>query len=71
MLLFVNIFLLFNYYFPYDKGMTLHLIKLKFPLTKDDMRQVWLKLTYVVNVSYAIVLISPLGKGNGPSFEQT
>ena len=60
MLLFVILFLLFYYYFPYDKGMTLHLNKSKSPLTKDDMRQVWLKLTNVVNVFYAIALISPL-----------
>ena len=70
MLLFVILFLLFYYYFPCDKGMTLHLKKRKSPLTKDDMRQVWLKLTYVVNVFYAIALISPLGKGCGPSFEK-
>ena len=41
---FVNVFSLFRNYFPVEKGRALHLKKLEFPLPKDDLCQVWLKL---------------------------
>ena len=41
---FVNIFSLFPYYLPLEKGVALHLNKLKSPSPKDALCQVWLKL---------------------------
>ena len=41
---FVNIFSLFPYYFPLEKGVALHLNKFESPLPKDILCQVWLKL---------------------------
>ena len=41
---FVNVFSLFPYYFPLEKGVTLHLRKLESPSPKDALCQVWLKL---------------------------
>ena len=41
---FVNIFSLFLYYIPLGKGRALHLNKLEFPIPKDALYQVWLKL---------------------------
>ena len=41
---FVNVFSLFLNYLPLEKGGTLHLKKLKSPLPKDALCQVWLKL---------------------------
>jgi hypothetical protein len=34
-----NVFLLFCYYLPLEKGYPLHLKKFKSPLPKDDLRQ--------------------------------
>ena len=42
---FVNIFLLFRYYLPLEKGVALHLNKLESPSPKDALCQVWMKLT--------------------------
>jgi hypothetical protein len=39
-----SVLLLFRYYLPLEKGYPLRLNKLKSPTTKDDLRQVWLKL---------------------------
>jgi hypothetical protein len=39
-----NIFLLFCYYLPLEKGYPLPLNKLESPSPKDDLCQVWLKL---------------------------
>jgi hypothetical protein len=39
-----SIFLLFRYYLPLKKGYSLSLHKLEFPLPKDNLCQVWLKL---------------------------
>jgi hypothetical protein len=39
-----SVFLLFRYYLPLEKGNPLHLNKLEFPTSKDDLCQVWLKL---------------------------
>ena len=41
---FVNVFSLFRNYHPFEKGGALHLNKLDFPLPKDVLCQVWLKL---------------------------
>ena len=41
---FVNVFSLFRYYLPLEKGVALHLNKFEFLLPKDDLCQVWLKL---------------------------
>ena len=41
---FVNLFLLFLNYLRLEKAEALHLNKLEFPLHKDALRQVWLKL---------------------------
>ena len=41
---FVNVFSLFRNYLPLEKGRALHLNKLEFPLPKDALCQVWLKL---------------------------
>ena len=40
---FVNVFLLFCYYLPLEKGGALHLNKLELPLPKDALCQVWFK----------------------------
>ena len=40
----VSIFLLFRYYLPLERDNPLHLNKLEFPSSKDDLCQVWLKL---------------------------
>jgi hypothetical protein len=40
----ISVFLLFRYYLPLEKGYLLHLKKLKSPLPKDDLCQIWLKL---------------------------
>jgi hypothetical protein len=39
-----SVFLLVRYYLPLEKGYPLPLNKLEFPLPKDDLCQVWLKL---------------------------
>jgi hypothetical protein len=39
-----NVFLLFRYYLPLEKGYPLHLNKLESPSPKDDLCEVWLKL---------------------------
>ena len=41
---FVNVFSLFRYYLPLEKGGTHHLNKLESPSPKDALCQVWLKL---------------------------
>jgi hypothetical protein len=38
------VFLLFLYYLPLERGYPLLLSKIKFPLPKDNLCQVWLKL---------------------------
>ena len=41
---FVNLFSLFRYYLPLEKGVALHLNKRESPSPKDAFCQVWLKL---------------------------
>ena len=43
---FVKVISLFRNYFPLEKGIALHLNKLKSSLYKKALCQVWLKLTY-------------------------
>ena len=40
---FVNVFLLFRYFLPLEKGGALHLYKLEYPSPKDALCQVWMK----------------------------
>ena len=40
-----NIILLFRFYLPFEKGVSLHLNKLESPPLKDVLCQVWVKLT--------------------------
>ena len=76
---FFNVFSLFLNYLPLEKGGALHLKKLETPSPKDALSQVWLKLSQwfwrrgflnFVNV-FSLFHKNPLGKGHGPSFEQT
>ena len=69
---FVNVFLLFCY-LPWEKGGTLHLNKLEFPSSKDDLCYVWLnwlsgfgeKEFNFVNVFSICRYYLPLAKGIG------
>ena len=64
---FVNVFLLFRYYLPFEKSVALHLNKLESLSPKDALCQVWLKLAreedfkkfcqYILTI---FVIISPL-----------
>ena len=74
---FVNVFSLFRYYLPLEKGRVLHLNKLESPLPKDALCQVWLKLDQwfwrrrflnFVNV-FSPFRNHSLEKGRGPSFK--
>ena len=64
---FVNVFSLFHYYLPFEKGWALHLNKLESPLHKEALCQVWLKLVQwflriflnFVDVFSLFVIISP------------
>ena len=69
---FVNVFSLFHYYLPLEKGGALHLNKLESPSPKDALCQVWLKLDQLfwrrrffnfVNVFSLFHFCPPLGKG--------
>ena len=69
---FVNVFSLFQYYLPFDKGGALHFNKLESPLPKDALCQVWLKLAqwfwrrrffYFVNVFLLFRNYLPFDKG--------
>ena len=60
----VNVFSLFGYYLPLEKGWALHLKKLESPSPKDPLFQVWLKLA-----QWFGRIISPW-KRAGPWIEQ-
>ena len=69
---FVNVFSLFRYFLPLEKGVVLHLNKLEFPSPKDvfvpSLVEIGLvvlkKKTYRVRQCiFAILFLSPLGKG--------
>ena len=77
---FINVFTLFRNYLPLEKGGALHLNKPESPSPKNALCQVWLKLAQwfwkrrffkFCQCVFAISYLSPLGKGRGPSFEQT
>ena len=73
---FFSIFTIISFYFAIflslDKGLALRLNKFESPPPKDHLYQVWLKLADASwNISNIILLLSPLGEGHGPSFEQT
>ena len=64
---FVNVFSLFHYYLPLEKGRALHLKKHELPSPKDTLCQVWLKLAHffwrrfffkLVNIFSLLVIIS-------------
>ena len=64
---------------PPGKRWVLHLYILESPLPKDALCQVWFKLAQwfwrrrffnFYNVFFAFCQLSPLGKGQGPLFEQ-
>ena len=76
--IFVNVLLLFPFYLHSVKSI-IHMNKPKFPLPKDSLWQVWVKLApwfwrkflYFVNVFFCyFVTIFPLEKGHSPSFEK-
>ena len=75
----ISVFLLFRYYLPLERGYPLLLNKFKFPLPKDALCQVWLKLAKLFwrrflndpNRFLHFFLLSPLWKGPDPLFEQT
>ena len=77
---FINVFTLFRNYLPLEKGGALDLNKPESPSPKNALCQVWLKLAQwfwkrrffkFCQCVFAISYLSPLGKGRGPSFEQT
>ena len=78
---FVNIVLLFRNYLPLEMEGALHLNKLEFLSPKDAFCKVWLKLVQwfwrrrfffrFLQFIFSISWLSPPGKGQGPSFEQT
>ena len=79
-LYFVNVLSLFRNYLPLEKVGALHLNKVESPSLKDSLCKVWLKLAQWFwrrrffkfrQCIFAILQLSPLGKGQGPSFEQT
>ena len=66
-------------YLPLEKVGALHLNKVESPSLKDSLCKVWLKLALwfwrrrflkFSQFIFAISQLSPLGKGQGPSFEQ-
>ena len=69
---FINVYSLFHYYFPLEKGRALHLNKLETPSPKGALCQVWLilakwfwrrKYFYFVNVYLLFHSYLPLEKG--------
>jgi hypothetical protein len=71
-------FLHFCDYLPFEKVPALYLNKLEFPLPKDNVFQVWLNLAcwfwrriFFFQCIFTLSLLSPLGEGLSPSFEQT
>ena len=69
---FINVFSLFHYYLPFEKGGALHLNKHEFPSPRNTLCQVWLKQAQqfwrrrflkVVNLFLLIPNYLPFGKG--------
>ena len=74
-----NIILQFRFYLPFERGLALHLNKFESPLPKNDLCQNLVEICPVVlkkkifnnfQYNFTFSLLSPLGKGRGPSFEQ-
>ena len=76
------IFSIQYYYFviisPLEKGVALHLNKYEFPLSNDALCHVCCNKSigaeekeFFFNICFNISLLSPLGKGRGPSFKET
>ena len=70
-------FVQFRIYLPFEKWGALHLKKFESPSPKDNLYQGWLKLVqwllkkrFFKFVNFCYFVISPLGKGRGPSFEK-
>ena len=76
---FVKVISLFCKNLPLEQGRALHLNKLESYSTNVFLCHVWLKLSLWFWIRFlkfrwcifAILLLSPLGKGQSPSFEQT
>ena len=70
----VNVFSLCGYYLPLKKCMPLNLNKFEFPLPKNTLCHVWLKLAQRFWRSCQYISICchylPLEKGQEPSFER-
>ena len=73
-------FYIFCDYLSFEEDLALHLNKLESPSPKDDLYKVWLNLAqlfwrrWFLNDPTPILhflLLSPLWRGPGPSFEQT
>jgi hypothetical protein len=72
-------FLHFCDYLPFEEGLDLYLNKLDFSSPKDNLYHVWLNLAcwfwrrrFLKNqYIFTLLLLSPLGDGQSPSFEQT
>jgi hypothetical protein len=67
-------------YLPFEEDLALYLNKLESPSPKDDLYQLWLNLAQwfwrrkflnIFSVFFILLLLSPLGEGQSPSFEQT
>ena len=76
----LSMYIHFHNYLPLEKGRALHLNKFESPSLKDALWQVWLKLAQwfwrrkifkIIQCFFAISLLSFLGKGQGPLFEET
>ena len=72
---FVNVFSLFRYYLPSEKGMALHFLFTQWCFVPRlvEIGPVVLKkkIFKLCQCIFAISLLSPLRKGRGPSFDQT
>ena len=74
----INVFSLCGKYLPLEKWKTLKLNKFEFPLPKNPLCPVWLKLAHwfwrrfskVVNIFSICCYYLTLEKGQGPSFER-
>ena len=75
----VNVFLIFNVYVPLKRDMPLHLNKLEFPspnkgcfvLCLVEIGELVLEKIFKFGQRIFGILLYPLGKERGPSFEQT
>jgi hypothetical protein len=59
-------FLHFCDYLPLEEDLALYLNSLEFPLSKD-MEKIFKNFQFI----FTLLLLSPLGEGQSPSFEET